>query len=145
MLGFQFLGTYSLHLSSFSFLSDSLKLPRRVLTPPWSFGFGFLNWNERNFGLSKMKKDEKKFPNERGWHGGWDDTELEKRRDNLSTKNGTGSKCIKIIILFILKDDYHISHCWVLKMLLCWDGKPKAQLSLFLLLLFNLSYEEWLN
>ena len=47
----------------------------------------------------------------------------------LGRENGTGSKCTKMLLLFILKVDYHISHCWVSKMLLCWDGKPKAQLS----------------
>ena len=35
-------------------------------------------------------------------------------------------ECTKMIILFILKVDYHISHYWVSKMLLCWDGKLKA-------------------
>ena len=40
------------------------------------------------------------------------------------------AQCTKMIKLFILKVDSHISHCWVSKMLLCWDGKPKTQLSL---------------
>ena len=47
----------------------------------------------------------------------------------MGTKDGVGSECTKMIKLFILKADCHISYCWVLKMLLCWDGKPKAQLS----------------
>ena len=105
---------------------------RRVLTPPWSFGFGFLNWNERNFEFLGVKKDERKLLNERRWHEDWNDAEddeLEKRRGNLGTEDGTCSKCAKMILLFILKVDYHISHYWVLKMLLCWDEKPKAQFS----------------
>ena len=54
------------------------------------------------------------------WHGGWDDAEdaeLEKQRSNLGTKDGVGSECTKAIILFILKVDYHISHCCVPKMI----------------------------
>ena len=102
---------------------------RCILTPLWIFGFGSLNWNERNFEFLGVKKDERKLPNERRWHGGWDDAELEKQRDNLGTEDGVDSECTKMIILFILKVDSHIFHCWVSKILLCWDGKPKAQLS----------------
>ena len=47
---------------------------------------------------------------------------------NLGTEDGANSECTKMIILFILKVDSHIFHCWVSKILLCWDGKPKAQL-----------------
>ena len=104
---------------------------RHILTLSCTFGFEFLNWNER-FGFSRVKKNERKLSNEKGWYGGWDDiedTELEKRRGNFGTKDEVGSECTKMIKLFILKADYHISHCWVLKMLLCWDGKPKSQLS----------------
>ena len=69
-----------------------------------------------------VKKDERKLPNERGGPRGWDDAEdveLEKRRGNLGTKDGADSKYTKMIMLFILKVDSHISYCWVLKMLLC--------------------------
>ena len=111
--------------------------PRRaemlILTPSWSFGFGFgfLNWNER-FWVFRVKKDERKLRNERWWYGGWDDAEdaeLEKWRGNLGIEDGADSECTKMIKL-LLKVDSHISHCWVSKILLCWDGKPKAQLSL---------------
>ena len=44
---------------------------------------------------------------------------------NLGIEDGANSECTKMIKLFMLKVDYHISHCWVLKMLLCWDMKPK--------------------
>ena len=76
----------------------------------------------RDFGFSGMKKDERKLPNERGWYGGCDDAEdaeLEKQRSNLGTEDGASLECTKMIKFFILKVDYHISHCWVLKMLLC--------------------------
>lgn len=55
-----------------------------------------------------MKKDEKKLQNEREWHGGWDDVELEKRKDNLGIEDGADLECIKMIILFILNVYYHI-------------------------------------
>ena len=84
----------------------------------------------RDFGFSGVKEDERKLPNESGRYRGWDDAELEKRRGNLGIEDGVDSECTKMIKLFILKVDSHISHCWVLKMLLCWDGKPKTQLSL---------------
>ena len=42
-----------------------------ILTPPWSFRFGFLNLNERNFEFSGMKKDDRKLPNENGKHSDW--------------------------------------------------------------------------
>ena len=38
---------------------------------------------------------------------------------NLGTEDGVGLEYTKMIILFILKVDSHISHCWVSKMLLC--------------------------
>ena len=76
-----------------------------------------------------MKKDEKKLQNEREWYGSWDDVEPEKRKDNLGIEDGAELECIKMIILFILKVDFHIFYYWVSKMLLCWDEKPKAQLS----------------
>ena len=66
--------------------------------------------------MSGVKENEKKLPNEKGWHGDWDDVEdaeLEKQRGNLGTEDETNSKYTKIIILFILKVDSHISHCWV--------------------------------
>ena len=104
---------------------------RCILTSSWSFGFGFLNWNER-FWVFESEERWEKLSNERGRYGGWDDAkdaEMEKRRGNLGTEDRAGSECTKMIKLFILKVDFHISHCWVLKMLLCWDGKAKAQLS----------------
>ena len=64
----------------------------------------------RDFGFFGVKKDERKLPNERRWHGGWDDAELEKQRDNLGTEDGVDSECTKIIKLIILKVDSHISH-----------------------------------
>ena len=48
---------------------------------------------------------------------------------NLGIEDGVDLECTKMIKLVILKANCHISHCWVLKMLLCWDVKPKAQLS----------------
>ena len=68
-----------------------------------------MNLNERDFEFSRVKKDERKLPNERGWHGGWDnaeDVELEKWRGNLDIEDGAGSK---MIILFLLKAYSHIS------------------------------------
>ena len=37
-----------------------------------------------------MKKDERKLPNKRGWHGGGDDAELEKWRGNIGIEDGAG-------------------------------------------------------
>ena len=62
----------------------------------------------------EVKKDERKLPNERGRYGGWDDAEdaeLEKQRGNLGTKDGVSLECTKMIKLFILKANSHISHC----------------------------------
>lgn len=58
-----------------------------------------------------MKKDEKKLQNEREWHGGWDDVEPEKRKDNLGIEDGADLECIKMIILFIL-NVYYITLRW---------------------------------
>ena len=34
---------------------------------------------------------------------------------NLGTEDRASSECTKTIILFILKANFHISHCWVSK------------------------------
>ena len=87
----------------------------------------------RDFGFFGVKKDERKLPNERGWYGVWDDpkdVELEKQKRNLGTEDGVGSEYTKMIKLFILKVDYHISYCWVFENAIMLDGNPKVQLSL---------------
>ena len=50
---------------------------------------------------------------------------MEKRRGNLGTEDGVGLECTKMIKLFILKADCHISHCWVLKnaIMLGWEAQ----------------------
>ena len=58
--------------------------------------------------------------NAREWYGAWDnaeDVEMENWRDNLGIKDEADLECTKMIKLFILKVDFHIFHCWVLKML----------------------------
>ena len=67
----------------------------------------------RDFGFFGVKKYERKLPNERGRYGVWDDpkdVELEKQKRNLGTEDGVGSEYTKMIKLFILKVDSHISH-----------------------------------
>ena len=44
---------------------------------------------------------------------------------NLGTEDGANSECTKMIILFILKVDHHISHCWVSKCYYVGMGNPK--------------------
>ena len=64
------------------------------------------------FEMSKQNQVEDQIGNGRygeAFHGGWDDFELEKRKGNLDTKDGVGSKCTKIIIFFPLTVKSHIS------------------------------------
>ena len=64
------------------------------------------------FEMSKQNQVEDQIGNGRygeAFHGGWDDFELEKRKGNLDTEDGVGSKCTKIIIFFPLTVKSHIS------------------------------------
>ena len=53
----------------------------------------------------------------------------ETRKDNIGTKNGAGSECMKTILLSILKSDYHISSSWVLKIIYFSNNPIKIQVS----------------
>ena len=68
------------------------------------------------------------------WRLGW--YWLGKTKGQFEHKRWNGLKVHKNNNTFHIKYDSHISHCWVLKMLLCWDGKPKAQLSFFFIFYF---------